>query len=109
MITGFIVLLILLVPSVFPKSSNCGVLHVAGKILSGSNDFNLISHAFVQTENELHYFRDVSSQEVAFVNKRFLIKIVNQMIFLVRKLQGNLSSNLSQNSWNSKQGKLETN
>lgn len=79
MITGFLLYILVLVPSVFPKASSCGVLHVvAAKILAGSNgnDLNLISHAFVQMENELHYFRDVSSQEVAFVNKKFVSTLI---------------------------------
>lgn len=69
MITGGPLIFIFLpLLSVFPKPSG-KVLQVVGARLSGLNR-DSISHAFVQTDSELHYFRDVSNQDVAFIDKR---------------------------------------
>jgi hypothetical protein len=72
MITGFLFYIIALVPSVLLQASSCGIV-VGARLLSSSSGNDLISHAFVQTDSELQYFRDVSSsQEIVFVNKRLV-------------------------------------
>ena len=71
---AFILILVLL-PSAWLTSNGAAerCLFAAGFLLSADSELagdSLISHAFVQTDAELHYFRDVSSHELAFVNKR---------------------------------------
>ncbi|KAI6188172.1 hypothetical protein M3Y98_00325400 [Aphelenchoides besseyi] len=72
MVAAVFTFISLLLPSLQWKAGSFGGgCLAAGFLISGDEftDRGFISHAFVQTDSELHYFRDVSSQEIAYVNK----------------------------------------
>ncbi|KAI6240905.1 hypothetical protein M3Y99_00399100 [Aphelenchoides fujianensis] len=76
MVTSAFVFIGFVFSSLLLVLGGCGASLAAGYVISGEEigDRGFISHAFVQTDSELHYFRDVSSQEIAHVNKSPEIK-----------------------------------